>query len=51
MNNLEAMKYAERKAKQMYEDEEIILTADDFNGICLMMVQDEDGNETGWFEF
>jgi hypothetical protein len=51
MNKLDAMKYAERKAKQMYEDEEIVLTADDFNGICLMMVQDEDGNETGWFEF
>ena len=51
MNKLDAMKYAERKAKQMYKDEEIVLTADDFNGICLMMVQDEDGNETGWFEF
>ena len=45
------MDYAEQMAKQMYENEEIVLTADDYNGTRLMMVQDEDGHETGWFDF
>ena len=47
----DAMEWAEEKAKEMYENEEIILTADDFNGQRCMMVQDEDGHETEWFDF
>ena len=47
----DVMELAEIKAKQMYENEEIVLTADDFNGTRLMMVQDEDGHATEWFEF
>ena len=43
--------YAEQIAKQMYKNEEIILTADDYNGERLMMLKDEYGHETGWFSF
>lgn len=46
-----AMEYAEDKTREMYSNEEIVLTADDFNGQRLMMVEDEDGCSTDWFNF
>ena len=45
------LEYAENKAKEMYKNEEIVLTADDFNGQRCMMVEDEKGNSTNWFDF
>ena len=47
------MKWAIDKAKEMYENEEIVLTADDFNGQRCMMAEDEDdaGYATNWFDF
>jgi hypothetical protein len=47
----ERMELAEDKATDMYRNGEIVLDADDFNGVRLMMVQDEDGFETSWNEF
>ena len=44
------MDYAEQKARQMYDDEEIVLTSDDANGVRLMMIQDGEC-ETNWFGF
>ena len=46
----EAMEIAEEQAKEMYENEEIVLTADDFNGIRMMMVECDDYS-TSWNEF
>ena len=42
------MEYAEDKVKEMYDNEEIILTADDHNGTCLWMTEHEDGTSTDW---
>lgn len=47
----DALEYAEEKAKEMYFNEEIVLTADDFNGQRCMMVEDEDGFATSWNDF
>ena len=47
----DVMEWAEDKAKEMYFNEEIVLTADDFNGQRCMMVQDSEGHETEWFDF
>lgn len=49
-NTDEAMEIAEKQAKEMYDNGEIILTADDFNGIRQMMVKCADYS-TGWNEF
>lgn len=52
-NNLdenEAMEYAEDEAREMYENEEIILTADDHNGVVLMQIELEDGTYTDWHD-
>lgn len=46
----DAMSYAEDKAREMYRNEEIVLTGDDKNGVRMMMVQDGDF-ETNWFYF
>lgn len=45
-----AMIYADKKAKQMYHDKEIILTADDHNGVVLMQIELEDGTCTNWYD-
>lgn len=47
----DAMEWVKDKAKEMYFNEEIVLTADDFNGQRCMMVQDDEGHETNWFNF
>lgn len=46
----EEMEYAENKAKEMYKNKEIVLTAEDYTGITGMMVKHEDGTETSWNE-
>ena len=47
----ERMEYAEKKAREAYEHELIVLTADDFTGIAHMMVEDEEsGTETNWID-
>lgn len=46
----EAMEYAENEAREMYKNEEIILTADDHNGVVLMQIELEDGTCTDWFD-
>lgn len=46
----EEMEYAENKAKEMYKNEEIVLTAEDYTGITCMMVKHEDGTKTSWDE-
>lgn len=46
----EAMEIAEEKAKEMYKNEEIVLTADDFNDVRQIMVECDDCS-TGWNEF
>lgn len=46
----EAMEYAEEKVKEMYKNEEIILTADDYNGNTLYLIKHEDGTETDWID-
>lgn len=45
------LEYGEVKAKEMYKNEEIVLDADDFNGQRCMMVEDENGHSTNWFDF
>lgn len=45
-----AMIYADKKAKQMYRDKEIILTADDHNGVVLMQIELKDGTCTDWYD-
>lgn len=45
----ERMEFAEEKAREAYEDNQIVLTADDFTGIVHVMVKDEEsGIETNW---
>ena len=45
----ERMEFAEQKAREAYEDNEIVLTADDYNGQTQIMLQDvESGTETSW---
>ena len=44
----DAMEYAENKVREMYRNEEIILTADDYTGNTCYMVKHEDGTETSW---
>ena len=46
----EAMEYAENKMKEMYKNEEIVLTADDYNGNTLYLIKHEDGTETDWID-
>ena len=45
-----AMMYAEKKAKEMYHNKEIILDADDHNGIGFLEIELEDGTCTNWFD-
>ena len=40
-----------KKAIEMYENEEIVLTADDFNGIRLIAITDDTVTNTEWDEF
>lgn len=40
-----------QKAIQMYENEEIVLTSEDFSGIKLIAITDEDFGSTEWNEF
>ena len=46
------LEYAEDKAKEMYKNEEIVLTADDFDGCRAVTVEDEYGHtySTNWFD-
>lgn len=44
----EEMEYAEEKVKQMYKNEEIVLTAENFTGQACIMVKHENGKETSW---
>lgn len=44
------MEYAEEKAKEMYRNEEIVLTAEDYTGITCIMVKHENGHETNWMD-
>lgn len=48
LDDEEEMEYAEQKAKQMYKNEEIVLTADDFTGQTCIMAKHENGKETSW---
>lgn len=54
-NNLsieDRMEYAENKAHEMYENEEIVLTADDFSGNTMCSVHDlESDIESDWHTF
>lgn len=43
--------WAMDKAIEMYKNEEIVLTSDDFNGARNIMAEDEDGNQTEWDDF
>lgn len=48
----ERMEVAEKQVLRQYKNEEIILTADDANGVKLRMVKDlQTGTETEWKEF
>lgn len=40
-----------QKATEMYDNGEIVLTSDDFSGIKLIAITDEDFGETEWEEF
>lgn len=40
-----------RKATEMYENGEIVLTADDFSGVKLIAITDDEFGETEWEEF
>ena len=44
----DAMDYAEKKVKEKYDNKEIILTADDHNGVRLWMTEHENGTSTNW---
>ena len=44
----EEIKYAKEKAKEMYRNEEIVLTDIDFTGNVCIMAKHENGTETGW---
>ena len=48
--DIDAMDFAERKVRKMVKDEDIVLTADDYNGVRLYCVEDKDGNATDWHE-
>ncbi|MEJ8738293.1 DpnD/PcfM family protein [Erysipelotrichaceae bacterium HCN-30851] len=51
MNVDERMEYAENKITEAYRKEEIVLTAEDYNGITLREVEDvETGFSTEWKE-
>lgn len=52
LSESERMGFAEDKAREMYRNGEIVLDADDFSGVRLMMVRDEEtGHETSWDQF
>jgi len=45
----ERMEYAEKEARKAYKNNQIVLTADDFNGQTQIMTRDvETGSETSW---
>ena len=44
----EVLKWAIDKAKEMYKNEEVVLTADDKHGDTTMEVVDHQGYSTGW---
>lgn len=45
----ERMEYAEKEARKAYKNNQIVLTADDFNGQASIMVRDvESERETSW---
>lgn len=51
MENDDRLNYAEEKVKEMYDNEEIVLTSDDYNGITLINAEDiETGASTEWHE-
>lgn len=51
MDRDDRLEYAEEKAKEMYNNEEIVLTADDYNGITLISAEDvETEMSTEWKE-
>ena len=44
------MEFAEEKVTEMYRNEEIVLTSDDYNGLTQICVEDvETQTVTGWF--
>lgn len=48
----ERMLQAEQQVRQQIENEDIILTADDFNGVRLLCVHDEESEcETDWMSY
>lgn len=48
VSEADELEYAELKAKEMYKNQEIVLTADDFDGDALIEVSDSKGNCTDW---
>lgn len=44
----DAMDYAEKRVKEQYDNGDIVLTADDHNGIVLWMTEHENGISTNW---
>lgn len=49
LSAIERMIYAENKAREMYKNEEIILSAEDFNGTVLIESHDLESNYySGW---
>lgn len=48
LDEVQEMEYAEEKAKEMYRNEEIVLTSDDFTGNVCIMAKHENGAETSW---
>ena len=40
-----------QKATEMYENGEIVLTSDDFSGVKLIAITDDEFGETEWEEF
>lgn len=44
------MDYASKIVKEKYLNEEIVLSADDYNGITLAQLEDEEGRCTDWYD-
>lgn len=50
VSEAEEMEYAEEIVRRLISDKDIILTADDWNGVRLYCVEDKDGHSTDWHE-
>lgn len=50
LDSCDQMDYAEDKAEEMVNNGEIVLTADDFTGVRMCMIQLENGEESSWIE-